>query len=166
MTLPKGLRTHDSLVTLPQRLSQRRAWTAEVCYVNAIMVAFSGLIWLILAVHSSLYVYRQSELGVLDSNKLKVQEALRLVPNVTLRNSYSTSRGIMWVTVAMYRNVLKPQGSWLYKLSGYIPHMTVCLYRLVHALLCSWHAMYNIVVTFRFSYGILKWHSKLLLSTA
>ena len=76
--------------------------------------------------HGSFFaVYRRSESGVLDSNKLKKQEALRFVPDVTLHNLYSTLRGITCVTAATYRNVLKPQGSWLYKLSGHIPH-AVC----------------------------------------
>ena len=67
-------------------------------------------------------VYHRFELGVLDSSKLEKQEMLRFVLDVTLHNSYSTSRGVTWVTEVTYKNVLKPQGVWLYKQSGHIAH--------------------------------------------
>ena len=56
MTLPKGLRTRDSLVTLPQRLSHRGAWTTEVNSVNTTMAEFRALIRFLLALHSSLHI--------------------------------------------------------------------------------------------------------------
>ena len=72
-------------------------------------------------------VYRRSDSGAsnaLDGNKIKEQDSLRFVPDVTLCNSYSASHGVTWVTAATYKNVLKPQGSWLYKQSGHVPHVT------------------------------------------
>ena len=74
---------------------------------------------------SILHCISSSRIGALDGNKLEEQESLRFVPNVTLHNLCSTSRGVTWVTKAMYKNVLKPQGSWLYKQSRYIPHAMV-----------------------------------------
>ena len=65
----------------------------------------------------------RAESGALDSNKLEEQESLSFVLDVTLCHSYSTSRGVTWVTTAMYNNVLKPQDSWLHKQSGHIPHV-------------------------------------------
>ena len=89
--------------------------------VNATMATFCVPIRLILAL-LFFTLYCQAELGVLDSSKLEEQESLRFVPDVTLCNSYSTSRGVTWDTAAMYKNVLKPQGAWLYKQGGHIPH--------------------------------------------
>ena len=48
-------------------------------------------------------VYRRSDSGAsnaLDSNKIKEQESLRFVLDVTLRNSYSASHGVTWVSTA------------------------------------------------------------------
>ena len=66
-----------------------------------------------------------AEFSTLYNSKLKMQESPHFAPDETLCNLCSTPCGVMCVTKATYKNVLKPQGSRLYKQSGHILHAFV-----------------------------------------
>ena len=100
---PRKLKSCD----LPQRSSHRGVWTIKVCSVNVKMAVFCTLDST--STHTTFFaIYLWAEVVVLHNHNLEMQESLHFVPDMTLHNSWSKSRG---VSLATYKSVLKPHGS-------------------------------------------------------
>ena len=118
-TLTQGLYTCDSLMTLPQRFSQRGGGMNKgsvFCKHHNGCISCDSTS----TRASFVAIYLWAEVGALDINKLELQESLCFVQDAMLCNLCSTSCGGMGYHNKV-QNVLKPQGSRLYKQSGHIP---------------------------------------------